>query len=84
MAFHQTGIRFGVACGGTYATERQLLAFSRYTNNVILAFDHDVAGSEATSRTIKLINKMGLNLQLLKMSEGKDPADSLLAGSDII
>ncbi len=47
----------------------------RYTNNVILAFDGDAAGSKAAFRGIALGWQEELNLKILLLPTGQDPAD---------
>jgi DNA primase len=54
IAAHQHGLRNVVASMGTSLTERQVKLLKRYTRNVALALDADVAGSEATLRGIQV------------------------------
>ena len=54
IAAHQHGLRNVVASMGTSLTERQVNLLKRYTRNLALALDADVAGSEATLRGIQV------------------------------
>jgi DNA primase len=78
MAFHQTGHKMAVACGGTYATKQQLSMIGRYTNKLYLSFDADEAGDGVTNRTSDLARSMGFRVGFIDMERGKDPAEALL------
>ncbi|MBT7553107.1 DNA primase [bacterium] len=75
IAAHQAGTENTVAVSGTALTEDHVHLIKRYTENVILAFDGDAAGSNAAFRGITLGWKNELNLKILLLPKGKDPAD---------
>lgn len=54
LSCHQKDIRNVVASCGTAFTERQLILLSRYTNNITLLFDNDVAGEMSTKRALEV------------------------------
>jgi DNA primase len=54
IAAHQHGLGNVVASMGTSLTERQVNLIKRYTRNLALALDADVAGSEATLRGVQV------------------------------
>jgi DNA primase len=76
---HQAGIKNTVASSGTALTEEQLKIIGRYTENLILAFDMDIAGDTATKRGIDLAIGHGFNVKIIQLAGGgkekKDPAD---------
>ena len=84
MAFHQTGTKFAIACGGTYATKLQIAQIARYTSNIYLAFVADDAGDGVTQSTRGFAKEMGLKVGDIKIPRGKDPADVLLKQTGII
>jgi len=75
IAAFQAGTKNVVAVSGTALTSQHVKLIKRYTENVILAFDGDAAGSQAVFRSIALGWKEDLNLKILVLPKGKDPAD---------
>jgi DNA primase len=72
---NQAGTLNVVATSGTALTPYQLKILKRYTENLILGFDMDVAGDTATKRGIDLAQSMGFNIKVLRLPEGKDAAE---------
>ena len=75
---HQSGTQNVVATSGTALTPYQLKVIKRYSENLILGFDMDVAGDSATKRGIDLAQSLGFNLKVTRLPEGKDVADIIL------
>lgn len=73
IASHQAGVVNVVATAGTALTEAHLKALSRFTTDIRLAFDQDQAGLKATERAIPIASKVGVNLSIVSVPEGKDP-----------
>lgn len=77
ITLHQSGIHNAVASSGTALTVEQVQLISRYTKNVVMVYDADLAGVKATKRGIELILEAGLDLAVVTLPEGEDP-DSVI------
>lgn len=77
IALHQYGFDCAVASLGTALTEDGATLISRYTDRVILIYDGDSAGQNATQRAIPILEKAGLHVNVLKMRDAKDPDEYL-------
>ena len=75
IAGHQAGTENTVAVSGTALTIDHLKLIKRYTNNIILAFDGDTAGSQAAFRSITLGWGADFNIKVLVLPACSDPAD---------
>lgn len=76
---HQAGFENTVAVSGTALTPRHLNLLKRYSDNLLLAFDMDLAGDSATKRGIDLAESSGFNLKVIDTYSGaKDPAEIIL------
>jgi DNA primase len=75
LALKQAGIDPVVAPMGTALTERQVKELSRLTTRVWLCFDGDAAGEAATLRGMELASTQGLDVRVVALPAGLDPAD---------
>jgi DNA primase len=75
---HQAGIKNCIAVSGTALTPIHLGIIKRYSNNLVLAFDMDLAGNKATMKGIDMALKNGFNVKVISMVSEKDPADIVL------
>ncbi len=73
ISMHQAGFTEAVATLGTAITQQQARLISRYTKNVIIAYDADSAGQKATGKAIELLSSLGVIVKVLKITGGKDP-----------
>jgi DNA primase len=80
LALHQAGIREAVAIMGTAMTQEQLAELGKVGDSsrrgaVYLALDADRAGRDAMLRAARLAEDRGVDLRVVDMPEGTDPAD---------
>lgn len=77
IALHQAGLENAVGLMGTALTPDQVGALGKLAPSVILALDADRAGREAMLRAAQLARGSGLNLRVVLLPDGMDPADLL-------
>ncbi|MBU1038993.1 DNA primase [Patescibacteria group bacterium] len=75
LACWQVGIKNVVATSGTALTLEQIKLIKRYTSEVRLAFDADLAGQSAAERGIDIALQAGLEVRVITLPQGKDPDD---------
>ncbi|MDO8585450.1 MAG: DNA primase [Armatimonadota bacterium] len=75
------GFGNAVATMGTALTPEHVNLLSRYTHNVVIAFDSDSAGMSATLRSAPMFEQAGFDVKVMSMPPGSDP-DSLLRSGD--
>ena len=73
VSLHQAGFDSAVASLGTALTPEQARLMSRYTNEVILAYDSDAAGQKASQRAIGILERLDMKVRVLHMEGAKDP-----------
>lgn len=83
IASFQAGVENVVATSGTALTIDQLKIIKRYTNNISFSFDMDSAGIKASGRGIELALKEDMNVSVIQVPEGKDPADCAKSNPDL-
>jgi DNA primase len=81
---HQAGYRNTVATSGTALSDStiskenvvsNLGLVRRLSSNIVLSFDADKAGANATIRAGKIALSLGMDVKVVEMPEGVDPAD---------
>ena len=77
IACHQAGVTNAVATLGTALTEDHVRFLKRFTNRVFLVYDGDDAGRRAAERVIERFLAQDIDLRVLTLEEGQDPADYL-------
>lgn len=73
ISLHQAGFDCAVASLGTSLTEAQARLMTRYTKEVVIAYDSDQAGIAAAQRAIGILNKTGVTVKVLRYTGAKDP-----------
>ena len=75
IALHQAGLRNAVGSMGTALTADQIAELDRMANTVLLALDADSAGQEAMLKAANLADKRKLELKVVPLPAGMDPAE---------
>jgi len=73
IAMHQAGFDMAVASLGTAFTTGQAMILKRYTDEVILSYDSDEAGTKAALRGIGILKEAGIKGKVLDLRPYKDP-----------
>ena len=83
VTLHQAGFDSAVASLGTSLTPEQARLMSRYTKEVIIAYDSDGAGQKAAQRAIGILERLDLKVRVLRMTGAKDPDEFIrMKGAD--
>lgn len=77
ITMHNEGYQNTIASCGTAITAEQLHLLKRYTNNLIILYDSDLAGQNATVKAIGIALKEGFSVRIIELGGGEDP-DSFL------
>ena len=73
ISLYQSDIKNVVSCSGTSFTEKQIRKLSKITKNITIVYDSDKAGIDASKRSINMILKNNMNVQILPLPKGDDP-----------
>lgn len=71
----KAGVQNAIATMGTSLTEEHAKVISRNVQSVIICYDSDSAGVEATFRAAKVLQQAGVVVKVAQMPEGLDPDD---------
>ena len=72
---HQAGYGNTVAVSGTALTAHHVMLLQRLSNRAVLALDADRAGIAAVKRAAELMLTRGMDVKVVRMPDGEDPAD---------
>ena len=73
IAMHQAGFTQAVASLGTAFTSGQASLLKRYTDEVLLSYDSDGAGTKAALRALEILKEAGLTGKIINLEPYKDP-----------
>ncbi|WP_010097026.1 DNA primase [Ornithinibacillus scapharcae] len=73
ISAYQSGIENVVATMGTALTENQAKLLKRYVDTVILCYDGDNAGVEATYKASRLLQQVGCQVKIAYITDKLDP-----------
>lgn len=75
IALYRAGIKNAVASMGTSLTNQQVTIIQKYANEVVICYDGDKPGIEATSRAMEMFKSTNLNIKIIQLPQGLDPDD---------
>lgn len=84
ITLHQVGIENVVASSGTSLTADQIKLICRYTKNITILYDGDLAGIKASFRGIDMILSQGMNVSVVLFPNGEDPDSFAKSHKDTI
>ena len=67
------GVKEVVASCGTALTDRQVKLLKRHSGNIVVNFDPDTAGTNASERSIDILLAEGIDVRIAELEDGKDP-----------
>jgi len=73
VSLNQSGVENVVAASGTAFTEEQARLLKRFTHNITMLFDGDVAGVNASLKHIKTLLEADLNVKVALFPADEDP-----------
>lgn len=85
ITLHQAGFDNTIATMGTALTQEHINILSRYTEELVLCYDNDPAGEDATQRALALLRGSRLRVKVLRLpnldgTSGKQDADDFVQG----
>ena len=78
ITLHQAGFDNTVATRGTALTEEHVRLLSRYTKELVLCYDNDAAGEDATQRAIALLKNSEVGVRVLRLPRRQTPDGQLV------
>ena len=72
ITLHQAGFDNAVATMGTALTEEHARLLARYTHELVLCYDNDLAGKQSTDRVLQILKKADLKVRVLQLPNGVD------------
>ncbi len=77
ITLHQAGFDNTVATMGTALTEEHIRLLGRYTRELVLCYDNDAAGEDATQRAIALLKNSEVAVKVLRLPKKQLPDGTL-------
>lgn len=77
VAARQAGVETSVAVLGTALGEQHIKLLKRFSQRVVLVLDGDTAGQTRADQVLDLFVRADVDLRVLTLPEGSDPADFL-------
>lgn len=75
IAAYRAGLKEAVCTMGTALTIEHARTLKKYTDNVIICFDGDKAGINASKKAINILKQLNMKVHLVLLPNGTDPDD---------
>ncbi len=75
IAAYKSGLTESTATMGTALTDEHVNVLKRLTKHVVLCYDGDAPGIEATKKAIEILNRHNMKISVIHLPEGLDPDD---------
>lgn len=69
----QAGLANTAALTGSALTEEHARLLKRFSPNLVLALDRDIAGDSAARRGVEIADQAGLTVRVVRLAGGRDP-----------
>lgn len=73
ISLHDGGFENAVATLGTAITPDHARLLRKYCEKVLVCYDGDAAGERATEKAVKILDEVGLETKIIRMTGAKDP-----------
>lgn len=73
IGVYSSGVKEVVASCGTALTTQQVQTMKRHAGRIVVNFDPDAAGANATEKSIQVLLDEGLHIRILELEGGLDP-----------
>lgn len=73
ISVYMAGVQPVIATSGTAFTEAQVRLLSRFTKRVVVNFDPDTAGANATEKSLALLTEEEFEVKVVTLEGGLDP-----------
>ena len=73
IGVYAAGVKNVVASCGTALTPAQIRSIKGYSTNIVVNFDPDAAGANATERSLQMLLDEGMHVRVLELQDGLDP-----------
>lgn len=78
ITLHQAGFDNAVATMGTALTQEHARLMGRFTHDLVLCYDNDAAGVDATQRAMTVLRDTDFNVRVLQLPRRKTPEGELV------
>jgi DNA primase len=75
---YSVGIKNVVATMGTALTNDQILLLKKLSNNIVICYDGDDAGGQATLSAVNELSKSNVNISVVRLPDDLDPDDYIV------